>query len=226
MNVSTIKDHEFSSPPANLLTIPPEIREMIYAYLPDAEAFHLTPRHRTGDQDLLRDFKTPALGQVHPLLRAELQTRMYSEIRLDLSRTSDTAAFTRWLGLCGDNILACIKTITFSVPWEARQPLTVTLGAEPHVHLKWLNFYHATLITGTAARERFWFEAQCVDRLRDAQALALAALEENMPLHPRYDRRVWTKEAWVVVKDVVFTSLQCRAARYQPPAEPWRWLVH
>ncbi|GAB7342833.1 hypothetical protein MBLNU457_g0960t1 [Dothideomycetes sp. NU457] len=225
MSTTTSNSHGARPPPASLLTIPPEIREMIYDYLPDAQAFELNPRckarwrNSSGNVNLLRELEPPELGEVHPLLRAELATRMYSNIRLNLWRTSDTAPFTHWLGNCGDGVLSVIKTITITVSWNYGQPLVFTLGAQPTVALAWTPLrdrgrrfnpeHHATIDHTTYDSGVPHQFRKFAGQLRDAQALALTAMEENMPQHPRYPRRVWTKEAWVVVKGVIFTELSC-----------------
>jgi len=219
MTTTTPNSHPTSQTSTSLLTLPTEIREMIYALLPDAQAFNLNPRRKSGDQNLLREFQPPALGQVHPVLRTELLNRMYSHLRLELSRTSDTTPFTRWLGKCGDDVLASIKTITVTLPWNYGMSLIITLGVQPSVALAWGVFDHTTFDSGVPPGYHR-FGAQYAEQLRDAQALALTALVENMPAHPKYSRRMWTKEAWVVVKDVVFTHLQCRAAIFRAPRAP------
>ena len=194
---------------ASLITIPPEIREIIYNHLPDMEEFHLKPGYHLKDRDFLCEFRPPALGRVHPILRAEVLNRMYAHLNIELTRTNDTKSFTRWLSKCSPDVMVSIKTMTIRLPWVLEDPLIITMSTGPMIDLRWdLGKVSRVPRIGVPISPQRLEKVRAL--LLDTKTLALQAMREHMPQHHAYERRVFTKAAFMMIKNIVFDELMCR----------------
>jgi len=193
----------------SLITIPPEIRKMIYNYLPDMEEFQLKPGYHLKDRDFLCEFRPPALGRVQPILRAEILNRMYAHVRIELTRTKDTKSFTHWLSKCSPDVMVSIKTMTMQLSWVLEDPLIITLSTEPTVDLRWdMGKVSRMPRMGVPVSSQRLEKVTAL--LIETKTLALRAMHGHMPQHPEYHRRFFTKEAYLIVKNIVFDELMCR----------------
>lgn len=204
-----------SSDKPGLLSIPPEIRDKIYDYLlPNVQEFSAAPDERRG---LSQQFCPPVLARVHPKIRAEVLARLYTNLRVCITNTSQTASFTKWLGRCNTDIINSIRAIAIDVQISEKIPnggaLLVELSSLPQVKISWHIDMprNAPVIINIADNEK-------LDKIMEAVGTAIPQIMEScMPKHPQYDRRVFTQHAFMTLKAELWYQLGFKPQRKTIP---------
>ncbi|GAB7342834.1 hypothetical protein MBLNU457_g0961t1 [Dothideomycetes sp. NU457] len=221
-------ERKASSTGPGLLSIPPEIRDMIYDHLlPDIQEFRCHPELPGVDQQLC----PPAIARVHPKIRAEVLSRTYTNLRVCITQTTQTSSFTKWLGRCNVDVLQNIRSIVIILRMShwifSNGALFVELTSDPTVNIRWQKeSYLASLPNlpiGIAAQQQPLFHwqrmqlqrshRQRVNLMNAAKTAVSRIMESCMPKHPHYDRRVFTQHAFMALKAELWYELGFRWQR-------------
>lgn len=211
-----------------LLSIPPEMRDRIYGHLLPAIQEY---RFDRGGKVLDKQFCPPAIARVHPTTRAEILARMYTNLRVCITQTSQTSSFTKWLGKCNMDIIHTIRSIVIIVRIPdgifSHGALFIELNSDPSINIRWQREVHAAsptfpgnVISAQHQQLLHWYRLkqqrihrQRVKLLNAAKAAVSQTMESCMPKHPHYDRRVFTQHAFMILKAELWYELGFRQQR-------------